>query len=124
MSRIASAAKFASPLNRATVALWAWRHRDEIAGWAGYAARAMPRLVGGDTADVLAEGRLRARLTANGKTRDVPGLDVSVVDGVAHLRGSVSVDVADAVREIATDTAGVRRVRDDLTVAKKRRGRR
>ena len=93
MSRIASAAKFASPLNRATVALWAWRHRDEIAGWAGYAARAMPRLVGGDTADVLAEGHSVlvfsqfTRYLARVRTRlDHAGIEYSYLDGRTRRR--------------------------------------
>lgn len=124
MGRLTSAARFLSPINRATVALWAWRHRDEIYGWANYAAHAVPRLAAGDTADVVTEGRLRARLTANGRTRVAHGLDVSVEDGVAVLRGRVDVEVADVAREIALDTTGVRRVRDELTTTKKRRGRR
>lgn len=110
-------------MNRAAVAMWAWRHRDEISGWASYVARSAPRLVAGDSADVIAEGRLRARLTGDGRTRDVKGLEVSVEDGVARLSGSVETDVADAAREIALDTSGIRRVRDDLR-SPTRRGRR
>ena len=113
----------ASPFNRAAVAMWAWHHRDEITGWAGYVAKSAPRVVAGDTGDVLAEGRLRARLTATSTTRNASGLEVSVEDGIAHLRGVVDQDAADAAREIAGDTAGIHRVRDEMT-ARKKRGRR
>lgn len=121
MGRITRAARLASPLNRAAVAMWAWRHRDEISGWAGFVATSVPRLAAGDTADVLAEGRLRARLTGDARTRNVKGLDVSVRDGVAVLAGQVDVDVADAVREIAADTSGVTRVRDEMATRRRRR---
>jgi osmotically-inducible protein OsmY len=123
MGRIRSAVGLASPFNRAAVAMWAWQHRDEITGWAGYVAKSAPRLLGGDTADVLAEGRLRARLTANSRTRNASGLDVSVQGGVAHLKGEVDLEAADAARELATSTTGISRVRDEMTV-RKRRGRR
>jgi hypothetical protein len=123
MGRFTSAARYVSPVNRAAFAMWAWRHRDEIFGWAAYATNAVPRLASGDASDVITEGRLRARLTADGRTRTAKGLDVAVVDGVAELRGRVDVDVADVAREIALDTTGVRRVRDELTAPKKRRGR-
>jgi osmotically-inducible protein OsmY len=123
MGRISSAARLASPFNRAAVAMWAWQHRGEIAGWAGFAASSAPRLLAGDTSDVLAEGRLRARLTANSRTRNAAGLSVSVRDGVAHLKGEVDVETADVARELATNSAGITRVRDEMTV-KRRRGRR
>lgn len=122
MGRITSAARLASPFNRAAVAMWVWHHRGEIADWAGFAAASGPRLLAGDTGDVLAEGRLRARLTANSRTRTASGLSVSVKDGVAHLRGELDEEVADAAREIATSTSGITRVKDDMTTRKKRRG--
>jgi osmotically-inducible protein OsmY len=120
MGAIRRAAGLASPFNRAAVAMWAWHHRGEITGWAGYVTRSAPRLLAGDTGDVLAEGRLRAKLTADSRTRDVSGLDVSVHDGVAHLKGVLDEHVADAAREIASATTGVRRVRDEMTTRKKR----
>lgn len=113
----------AFPVSRAGVALWAWRHRREIGGWAGYVARSTPRVVAGDTGDVLVEGRLRARLTADARTRNVDGLGVEVEDGVAHLRGLVTPEVHDAALQIVTNTQGVTRVRDELTEPR-RRGRR
>lgn len=110
-----SAVKGALPISRVGVAMWAWRHRAEIGGWAGYVARSAPRVVGGDTADVLAEGRLRARLTADRRTRDLDGLRVAVDDGVAVLSGMVPPEAHDAILAIATNTTGIARVRDELT---------
>lgn len=122
MGLLRTAAKGAFPLSRVGVALWAWRHRSEIGGWAGYVVRSAPRLVGGDTGDILAEGRLRARLTAHRRTRDLDGLHVSVDDGVAVLSGMVPAEAHDAILTIATNTTGITRVRDELT--EPRRGRR
>jgi len=105
---------FAFPMGRLGVALWAWRNRDEIAGWAGYAAKAVPKLAGGDTTDVVAEGRLRMRLTSDHRTRNVDGLRVSVSDGVATLTGLVDAEVHDAALAVATNTSGITRVKDEL----------
>ncbi|MGI8758137.1 MAG: BON domain-containing protein [Acidimicrobiales bacterium] len=102
-------------------ALWAWQHRDQIAGWAGWVARSAPRLIGGDTKDVVAEGRLRARLTADPRTRDVGGLRVEVAGGVAVLRGTVRPEAHDAAVDIATNSSGVRRVSDELRDSGRRR---
>jgi osmotically-inducible protein OsmY len=113
----------AIPVSRVGVALWGWRHRNEIGSWLGYAARSAPRLVGGDTEAVLVEGRLRARLTADKRTRDVDGLRVEVADGVATLRGVVPSEVHDAAVAIATNTTGVQRVRDELVEPSRRRRR-
>jgi hypothetical protein len=120
MGAVRRAVGLAFPVSRAGVALWAWQYRREIGGWAGYVARSAPRVVAGDTDDVLAEGRLRARLTADSRTRNVDGLRVEVTDGVAHLHGLVAPAVHDAVLEIATNTTGVTRVRDDLTEPRRR----
>lgn len=122
MGLVRTAVKGAMPVSRLGVAMWAWRHRTEISGWAGYVARSTPRLAAGDSHDVLAEGRLRARLTADRRTRDVDGLRVEVQDGVAILRGVVDQAVHDAAVTIATNTSGIGRVRDELTAP--RRGRR
>ena len=121
MGIVRTAVKGAFPLSRVGMALWAWRHRSEIGGWAGYVARSAPRVAAGDTTDVLAEGRLRARLTADKRTRNVDGLRVEVTAGTAVLRGMVSDEVRDAVVAIATNTSGVMRVRDELTAPKRNR---
>ena len=122
MGLVRSAVKGAIPVSRVGVALWAWRHRSEIRGWVGYVTRSAPRLVAGDTHDVLVEGRLRARLTADRLTRDADGLRVQVDDGVAVLRGMVAPAVHDAAVVVASNTTGVVQVRDELT--EPRRGRR
>lgn len=114
MGLLRTAVRGAFPVSRVGVAMWAWRHRGEINEWASFAVRAAPKVVAGDTADVLAEGRLRARLSADRRTRDVDGLHVSVSDGVATLSGTVPAEAHDAAVGIATSTNGVRRVRDDL----------
>jgi hypothetical protein len=110
----------AFPVGRAAAALWAWRHRQEIAGWAGYAAKALPRILAREHPDVLTEGRLRARLATDPVTRNVDGLRVSVRDGVATLSGLVHADVHDAALAIATNTGGVLRVRDELQDRRRR----
>lgn len=114
----------ALPASRVGVALWGWRHRSEIGHWLGYATRSAPRLLAGDTQDVLTEGRLRSRLTADKRTRNVDGLHVEVHDGVAVLTGMVPAEAHDATLAIATNTSGVRRVRDELTEPARRRRRR
>ncbi|MDP9419362.1 MAG: BON domain-containing protein [Actinomycetota bacterium] len=114
MGLFRSSLRRALPVSRIGAALWAWQHRKEIAGWAGWAARAAPRVVAGDQRDVLAEGRLRARLKGDPRTREMDGLDVEVLDGVAVLGGSVTPEVHDAVVEIATGASGVARVRDEI----------
>jgi hypothetical protein len=121
MGILRTAIRGALPVSRVGAAMWAWRHRAEIGGWAGYAVRSAPRLVAGDTADVVVEGRLRARLTADRRTRNVDGLHVEVQDGVAVLRGMVPTEVRDAAVAIATNTTGVARVRDELSEPVRRR---
>jgi len=121
MGIVRTAIRGAVPVSRAGAALWAWRHRAEIAGWAGYAVRSAPRLVAGDSGDVLVEGRLRARLTADKRTRNVDGLRIEVDDGVATLRGLVPAEAHDAAVAIATNTTGVQRVRDELQEPARRR---
>lgn len=111
---------YAFPMGRVGVALWAWKNRGEIAGWAGYAVKAVPKVLGDDRADVLVEGRLRMRLTGDHRTRNIDGLKVDVADGVATLTGMVDPDVRDAVLSIATNTTGVQRVRDEMTETRRR----
>ena len=111
----------ALPVSRVGVTLWAWRHRNEIGNWLGYAARSAPRVATGDHGAVLAEGRLRARLTADKRTRNVDGLKVEVLNGVATLRGMVAPEAHEAAVAIATNTSGITRVRDELVEPARRR---
>jgi hypothetical protein len=112
--------KTAVPLSRVGVAMWAWRNRDELLRWAGFVGGAVPRLVEGSTSDVLAEARLRARLTADSRTRAAEGLRVTVLDGVATLSGVVDPAIHDVALDLATSTSGITRVRDDLQHAGRR----
>lgn len=96
------------------MAWWAWRNRTQLLDWAGFATRSVPRLQGEERADVIAEARLRARLTNDPRTRGAESLRVDVSDGVATLSGLVAPEVHDAALDVATDTRGVRRVRDTL----------
>ena len=125
MGLVRTVTRGAVPVSRVGAAMWAWRHRAEIGGWAGYVARAAPRVVAGAHDDVLIEGRLReavdSQLTGDRRTRNVDGLHVEVVDGVALLRGMVPAEAHDAALVIATNTTGVRRVRDELTEPVRRR---
>ena len=110
----------AVPLSRVGVAMWAWRNRDELLRWAGFAATAVPSIVSGSADDVLAEARLRARLTADSRTRGAEGLRVSVKDGVATLSGVVDAAVHDIALDLATSTSGITKVRDELADVTKR----
>jgi hypothetical protein len=104
----------AVPVSRGALALWAWRNRNELLDWAGFATRSVPRLQGEERGDVITEARLRAKLTNDPRTRGATGLRVDVSDGVATLTGVVPAEVHDAALAIATDTRGVHRVRDSL----------
>ena len=96
------------------MAMWAWHNRDELLAWAGFVASVAPKIVDGKADDVLAEAKLRARLTADARTRGAAGLRVSVKDGVATLEGVVDPAVHDVALDLATSTGGIARVRDDL----------
>jgi osmotically-inducible protein OsmY len=113
---------YAFPMGRVGMAMWAWKNRDEISKWAGYAVKSAPRLLSEERSDVVTEGRLRARLTGDSRTRGVDGIRVEVEDGVAILRGMVDPYVHDAVLSIATNTTGVERVRDEMSEIRKRTG--
>lgn len=106
--------KTAVPVSRVGVAMWAWHNRDELLAWAGFVAGAAPKLIDGKADDVVAEAKLRVRLTADARTRGTPGLRVSVADGVATLAGVVAPAVHDAALDLATSTGGIARVRDDI----------
>lgn len=102
------------PFSRIGAVLWAWRHRHQIAGWAGWMRRAVPRIASGDTRDVITEGRLRGAFTADHRIGERDQVRAEVVDGVAVLSGVVSPEAHDAAVSVATTTNGVRRVRDEL----------
>jgi osmotically-inducible protein OsmY len=104
----------AVPVSRSAMAWWAWRNRNTLMDWAGFATRSVPRLQGEERGDVITEARLRAKLTNDARTRGATGLRVDVSNGVATLTGVVPAEVHDAVLAIATDTRGVHRVRDSL----------
>jgi hypothetical protein len=112
------------PFSRLGAVLWAWRHRGQIAGWAGWMSGALPRVVAGDTRDVVTEGRLRAAFTTDRRIREGDQVRAEVVDGVAVLHGVVSPEAHDAAVSLATTTSGVRRVRDELEETRGRRRRR
>jgi BON domain len=97
------------PVGRATAALWAWKNRRELGRWLGFAWRAVPPSAA-DRDDLLAEGRLRAALAKDPRTRGVASLSVRVDDGTAHLEGRLSPDVHDLTAAIAQRTKGIRRV--------------
>jgi osmotically-inducible protein OsmY len=110
------------PMSRAGMALWAWQNRDHVRNWAGFGARAVRQVGQGNRADTLAEARLRATLTTDRRTRPAaPRLAVEVQHGVAILRGRVPADVADAALDIAEETPGVQRIRNELDVTARRR---
>jgi hypothetical protein len=104
-----------SPVTTVGAALWAWNNRDELIRWASFTGAAVPRLVEGNVTDVLTEAKLRARLTADSRTRNAEGLRLEVHDGVATLSGVVDPAVHDVALDLATSTGGITRVRDDLT---------
>ncbi len=64
------------------------------------------------------EQRIRSRVGEDPRTAGLPRLNVEVIDGVAELRGvAPSEDAKSAVGEIASETEGVREVRNLLTVS-------
>ena len=63
------------------------------------------------------ENRIRTRVGDDARTRELPRLNIEVNDGVAEIRGvAPSIEIKDAVGEIAADTDGVREVRNLITV--------
>ncbi len=97
------------PIGRATAAWWAWKNRRELGRWAGFVWRAVPPSTAGRD-DVLAEGRLRAALAKDPRTRGVPSLAVRVANGTAFLEGYLAPELHDLVASIAQKTKGVHRV--------------
>ena len=96
------------PIGRATAGLWAWKNRRELGRWLGFVWRAFP--LRGNRDDVLAEGRLRAALAKDARTRGIPALSVRVANGTAFLDGHLLPDVHDLVFSIAQRSKGVRDV--------------
>ena len=97
------------PVTRVSVALWAWKHRRELGRWAGFAWRSLTP--GGESReDVIAEARLRAALSRDERTRNVPTLIVRVADGTAFLDGRLSPGMHDLVASITEGTKGVRSI--------------
>ena len=97
------------PIGRATAASWAWKNRRELGRWAGFVWRAVPPSSAGRD-DVLTEGRLRAALAKDRRTRGLPSLAVRVAGGIALLQGRLTPDLHDLVASIAQQTKGVHRV--------------
>lgn len=63
------------------------------------------------------ENRIRTRIGNDPRTMSLPRVNVEVNDGVAELRGVAPSDqVKDAAGEVAANVAGVREVRNLLTV--------
>ncbi len=62
--------------------------------------------------------RIKTRVGEDERTRDMPRLNVEVIDGVAELRGSAPSDEAKAAAgEIAAEVEGVREVRNLISVS-------
>lgn len=101
---------------------FAWRNRDEVAEWTGFAFRAAQALAPGGTTldDVKLEARVRLALAKDPRTRRAPGLGVRVREGVVTLRGVVAPDVKDLAVKLVEGVEGVRAVDDQLRETKRR----
>jgi osmotically-inducible protein OsmY len=108
------------PLSGSALALWAWRNRDDVVDWAAFGVRSAQSLVNGSTDDVKAEARLRMALAGDRRTRQAPGLEVVVRDGVAVLKGIVDPEVHDVAVKLAERTEGVEKVDDRLDEVRRR----
>lgn len=100
------------PFSRVGMAMWAYRHRQDLVDWAGHGVRSVPRVFAGEGGDVVTETRLRAALAADKVTRRAKGLQVSVRKGVVELRGRVDPSTVLAATRVAEKVPGVRSVRD------------
>lgn len=64
------------------------------------------------------EQRIRTRIGEDERTRDMPRVNVEVIEGVAELRGAApSEEAKDAAGEIAAQVEGVREVRNLIEVS-------
>jgi hypothetical protein len=109
------------PVGRLTAAWWAWKNRRELGRWLGFAWRAVPPSAA-DRADLLAEGRLRAALAKDPRTRGTPSLSLRVLARTAFLEGSLPPDIHDLVVSTARGTKGVLRVECGIRDRGRRRG--
>lgn len=85
-------------LSRLALLAWAWRNRNDLAGWARMAQRIPASL--SDPAKrkaLLTEAKLRAAITSDAAAR-AAGVDVIMRDGDAHV---VATKGSDAERELA-----------------------
>lgn len=103
------------PLSGTALAALAWRHRNEIADWVGFAVRSARdtiedrRLPG----DVKAETRLRMAILKDHRLRGGEQFDVVVRDGIARLSGRVDRATRDTAVRIARAVPGIRQVDTD-----------
>jgi osmotically-inducible protein OsmY len=80
------------------------------------AAAFAPIAVAGSQEDAAAESKIKSALTAE-PNYYFKHVDVTVKDGVAHLRGSVgTADAMARAKQIARDAPGVTRVENDMKV--------
>jgi len=108
------------PLSGSTIALWAWRNRDDVSDWPAFGVRSAQSLVSGNTDDVATEARLRIALHGDRRTRRAPGLEVLVRDHVAVLKGIVDPEVRDVAVKLAERTEGVEKVDDRMDEVRRR----
>lgn len=100
------------PLSGTAAAALAWRHRNEIADWLGFAFRSARGTVEGRVVpdDVKAESRLRMAILKEHRLRGGDQFDVVVRDGIARFSGRVDRATRDTALRIAGDTPGIRDV--------------
>ncbi len=108
------------PISGTALALWVWSNRDDVVEWAAFGVRSAQKLATGETDDIKIEGRLRASLLGDKRTRHAAGLSLKVHDGIAIVSGIVSPEVRDVTLAIANRTDGVRGVDDRLEETRRR----
>lgn len=108
------------PISGTALALWVWSNRDDVIEWAAFGVRSAQKLAAGETDDIKVEGRLRASLLGDKRTRHAAGLSLKVHDGIAIVSGIVSPEVRDVTLAIANRTDGVRGVDDRLEETRRR----
>ncbi|MCU1457835.1 MAG: hypothetical protein JWL73_1927 [Actinomycetia bacterium] len=104
------------PVSTTALALFAWQHREELVDWSAFGVRAAAGLAGGRHEDVVAEARLRAKLSTDKRTRDSSGVSVVVRDGTAKLTGIVDEATRTLALAFARRTPGVTAVDDQFDV--------
>jgi BON domain len=108
------------PISGTALALWVWSNRDDVVEWAAFGVRSAQKLAAGETDDIKVEGRLRASLLGDKRTRHAAGLSLKVHEGVATFSGIVSPEVRDVALAIANRTDGIRGVDDKLEETRRR----